>query len=204
MRRVLRILFTGAVFGLCLAGPVLAAAPAGPTSEDCLGCHADKGLTKEVKGKQVSLYADEAVLKASVHGGLQCTGCHAGIKEIPHAEKLPPVSCAACHGNVAGKFIQGIHGRKDGPQLDCQSCHGAHDVRRAVQLGMAACENCHQPMVQGYQASVHGKAVAQGVKEAAGSVVITVRNGQSTIDTSLNGTLKIKFFIIKQSALGLD
>ncbi|HEX7513443.1 MAG TPA: cytochrome c3 family protein, partial [Candidatus Methylomirabilis sp.] len=125
------------------------------------------GLTKEVKGKPVSLYADEAVLKASVHGGLQCTGCHAGIEEVPHAEKLPPVSCAACHGNAAGKFFQSIHGRKDGPQLDCQNCHGAHGVKRATQLGMAVCESCHQPMVQGYQASVHGKAVAQGVKEAA-------------------------------------
>ncbi len=167
MKRILGILFAGSVLSLCAPLPVLAAAPAGPTSEDCLGCHADTGLTKEVKGKQVSLYADEAVLKASVHGGLQCTGCHAGIKEIPHAENLPPVSCAACHGNVAGKFIRSIHGRKDGPQLDCQNCHGAHAVKRTAQLGMVVCESCHQPIVQRYQASVHGKAVAEGVKEAA-------------------------------------
>jgi len=167
MKRILRILLAGAVFGLCLVGPAVAGAPRGPTSEDCLGCHSDTGLKKEVKGKSISLHTDEAVLKASLHGGLQCTGCHAGIKEVPHAEKLPPVSCTACHGNVAGKFIQSIHGRKDGPQLDCQSCHGAHDVKRAAQLGMAVCESCHLPMVQGYQASVHGKAMAQGVKEAA-------------------------------------
>ncbi|MEI8188438.1 MAG: cytochrome b/b6 domain-containing protein [candidate division NC10 bacterium] len=167
MTRILAILLAGATAALCLVGSAVAAAPAGPTNEDCLGCHSDTGLTKEVKGKSISLHTDEAVLKASVHGGLQCTGCHAGIKEVPHAEKLSPVSCTACHGNAAGKFIQSIHGRKDGPQLDCQSCHGAHVVKRAAQLGMAVRESCHQPMVQGYQASIHGKAVAQGVKEAA-------------------------------------
>jgi len=36
MKRILGILLAGVVFGLCLALPVLAAAPvAGPTNEDC-------------------------------------------------------------------------------------------------------------------------------------------------------------------------
>ena len=166
MKRILGILLAGAATALCLVG-LAVAAPAGPTNEDCLGCHADKGLVKEVRGKKVSLYADEGVLKASVHGRLACTACHAGIKEVPHAEKVPPVSCSGCHGPASGKFAQSVHGRKDGPQLDCQTCHGAHVVKPAAQLGPAVCETCHQPMVQGWQASVHGKAVAQGVKEAA-------------------------------------
>ena len=166
MKRILGILLAGAATALCLVG-LAPAAPAGPTNEDCLGCHADKGLVKEVRGKKVSLYADAGVLKASVHGRLACTACHAGIKEVPHAEKVPPVSCSGCHGPASGKFAQSVHGRKDGPQLDCQTCHGAHVVKPAAQLGPAACEACHQPMVQEWQAGVHGKAVAQGVKEAA-------------------------------------
>lgn len=44
----------------------------------------------------------------------------------------------------------------------------------------------------------------RAVTPAAGSVAIVVRNGQTVIDTSLNGTLKIGFVVIKQSALGSD
>jgi len=167
MRGILAVLLTGVALSLCLVLPALGGAPAGPTNEDCLGCHADKGLAKEVKGKKVSLYADETVLKASAHGPLACTDCHADIKEVPHPEKLAPVSCLNCHPDAADTVAKSVHGRKDGPQLDCQSCHGAHGVRRAAQLGTAPCETCHQSEVRGWQASVHGQAVAQGVKEAA-------------------------------------
>ncbi len=167
MKRILGILLVGVVSGLALVLPALAGAPAGPTNEDCLGCHSDKGLVKEVKGKKVSLYTDEAVLKVSVHGSLECTACHADIKEVPHSEKLAPVSCQQCHADAAGKFVQSVHGRMDGPQLDCQSCHGTHDVKRAAQLGTSVCETCHQPVVAEYQGGVHGRAAAQGVKEAA-------------------------------------
>jgi formate dehydrogenase gamma subunit len=167
MKGIRGILLFGLALSLWFAMPALAGAPAGPTNEDCLGCHADKGLTKDVKGKKVSLYADEAVLKASVHSRLACTACHADVKEVPHPERLAPVSCRTCHAGPAEKFSQSVHGRKDGPQLDCQSCHGAHDAKRAAQLGTALCETCHQPIVEGWQASVHGKAAVQGVKEAA-------------------------------------
>ncbi len=167
MRGILAVLLTGVALSLCLVAPALGAAPAGPTNEDCLGCHADKGLAKEVKGKKISLYADEAVLKASVHGSLGCTDCHADITEVPHPEKLAPVSCQNCHPDAAGVFVQSIHGRKDGPQLACQDCHGAHDVKRSSQLGTTPCQTCHAPLVQKWRASVHGQAVAHGVQEAA-------------------------------------
>ena len=167
MKEIRWALLGGLVLSLWFGLPALGGAPAGPTNEDCLGCHADKGLAKEVKGKKVSLYADETVLKASAHGPLACTDCHADIKEVPHPEKLAPVSCLNCHPDAADTVAKSVHGRKDGPQLDCQSCHGAHGVRRAAQLGTAPCETCHQSEVRGWQASVHGQAVAHGVKEAA-------------------------------------
>jgi cytochrome b subunit of formate dehydrogenase len=167
MKRTLGIVCAGVVAALFFVLPALAGAPAGPTNEDCLGCHADKGLTKEVQGKKVSLYADAALLKASVHGPLTCTDCHADIKEVPHPEKLAPVSCQSCHPDAADKFTESVHGGKGGPELDCQACHGTHGVKRPAQLGTAPCQTCHAPVVQEWRASVHGQAVAHGVPEAA-------------------------------------
>ncbi len=168
MKRILGILLAGVVFGLCLALPVLAAAPvAGPTNEDCLGCHSDQGLSKQVGGKPVSLFADEAILKASVHERLACTACHAGIAEVPHAEKFPPVACATCHAGAAKAFGESVHSREGGPRLDCQSCHGSHGVARAATLGTEPCQACHAETAQAYAGSVHGRAQASGVREAA-------------------------------------
>lgn len=167
MKRWLGILAAGFAVGLCVVVLARAGERVGPTSEDCLGCHADKDLAKTVQGKTISLHTDAVALKGSVHGRLSCTGCHAGITEVPHPEKLPPVSCTGCHAAAADKAARGIHGRKDGPQLDCQSCHGTHDVKPAARLGLPLCESCHQPVVQGYAAGIHGSARTRGVAEAA-------------------------------------
>ena len=165
------VLLLGFALGLLIPGTVVAAQPsgpvAGPTNEDCLGCHADKGLSKDVKGKKVSLFADEATLKASVHGRLACTACHAGIKEVPHAEKLPPVSCERCHAKAATPYKGSVHGKPEGPQVTCQDCHGSHEVARAVKLGLTPCQTCHADTVQAYGGSIHARARANGVPEAA-------------------------------------
>lgn len=44
----------------------------------------------------------------------------------------------------------------------------------------------------------------RAITPAAGSVAIVVRNGQTVIDTALNGTLQIRFVVVKQSANGSD
>jgi len=164
-------LVLGLLLGLLVPGFAGAAQPsqpaAGPTNEDCLGCHADKSLTKDVQGKKVSLFVEEAGLKASVHGRLACTACHSGILEIPHAEKLPPVACEKCHAKMAIPYKASVHGRPDGPQVACQDCHGSHEVTRAGKLGTTPCLGCHADTVQTYLGSVHGKARANGVLEAA-------------------------------------
>jgi len=135
----------------------------GPTSEECLGCHADKDLKKEVAGKSVSLFADEAVLKASVHGHLECTACHTGITEVPHAEKLPPVQCQRCHAKAASIYTMGIHGAV---RIDCRSCHGTHGITPARKLGAELCKTCHLDTVGSYLQSIHGHAMAKGVRDA--------------------------------------
>ncbi len=156
-----------AIVALLLAVGRLSAAAAGPSNADCLACHSDKDLKAEVRGQSVSLFVDADQLNGSVHAGLQCTDCHAGIQAIPHAEKLSPVKCQTCHGDAAGAFSRSLHGRPGGPQLDCWVCHGSHAIRPAATLGFAPCRQCHAPTVAAYLDSVHGRAVAQGIKEAA-------------------------------------
>ncbi len=133
---------------------------AGPNNEECLGCHADKGLRGGV---------DEAVLKTSVHSRLECTACHTGITEVPHAEKLPPVSCQKCHAKTAGVLASSIHGRTGaaGLRVSCQGCHGTHAVTPAGKLGSEPCQACHGPVIQAYVGSVHAQALARGIQDAS-------------------------------------
>ena len=44
-----------------------------PKDSDCLVCHSDATLTKDVNGRQVSLYVDPVKFKHSIHDGtLSC------------------------------------------------------------------------------------------------------------------------------------
>ncbi len=142
-----------------LAAAKYAEPASGPANEECLGCHADKGLRGGV---------DEAVLKASVHESLACTACHKGIAEVPHAEKLPRVACQQCHAKAAGAFASSIHGRNKGtPRVACQNCHGTHTVAPAAKLGAEPCQACHAPVTTAYVGSVHARALARGIQDAS-------------------------------------
>ncbi len=133
---------------------------AGPSNEECLGCHADRGLRGGV---------DEAVLKASVHNRLECTACHAGITEVPHAAKLPPVPCQKCHAKAANTLATSIHGRAGsaGGRIPCQGCHGTHAVTPAEKLGSEPCQACHTQVTRAYIGSVHARALARGNHDAS-------------------------------------
>jgi cytochrome b subunit of formate dehydrogenase len=161
MRSLLAMLTLAVLLGL----PALAdaGAPATITAADCLGCHSDKDLKKTVRGKSVSLFTDQAALKASIHRSLECVACHAGIKEIPHPEKLPAPTCDRCHPLAAQHMAENIHGQAG---ATCQSCHGSHAVARAETLGPAVCQECHQPAVDAYRDGVHGHAAALKMKDA--------------------------------------
>ncbi|MBI2115965.1 MAG: cytochrome c3 family protein, partial [candidate division NC10 bacterium] len=162
------MILSGLFLGLIVVGVARPAEAAGPTAQECLGCHADKDLTKQVSGKAVSLFTDEALLKKSVHGRLECTACHSGISGVPHAEKLPPVACQTCHAGTARAFAASIHGRTGGtPRVSCQSCHGSHAVGRAADLGAEPCQACHGPVTRAYLTSVHARALARGIQDAS-------------------------------------
>ena len=155
------------------------AKPTPPTDADCLGCHSDATL-KSSKGR--SLYVAAAKLARSVHGaaGLSCVDCHAGFDpgEIPHKAKISTVACVGCHDDVASKhpFHPDLaEAKRTGaaPNVDCQSCHGGHDVApvasRAFRLKSdpaAGCGSCHEDVVAEFRFSAHGRALARSVKGA--------------------------------------
>jgi hypothetical protein len=143
-----------------------AAAPAlAMSTSDCFDCHSDDGLTKTVRGSEVSLYVDEETYDQSVHGDLDCTDCHEDLYgvEDEHAEELQPVQCSNCHDAPAEEMRAAEH------PADCYDCHGKHDIlprsdsRSSVyDLNVpGTCCTCHEEqetpdVCQAYESGMHG------------------------------------------------
>ncbi len=168
--------------------------PAAPVdkSAECLACHSDPTLAKDVNGKAVSLHVDEAKFKGSIHGSMfACTDCHKDIKGFPH-ENPAKVDCASCHSGEVENYKSSVHGKAlaagNTNAATCLSCHGSpHEIVVAGdpaspvshQNVPKTCGSCHgQKFVMessgrsaapffSYQESVHGKAVAAGSDKAA-------------------------------------
>jgi cytochrome b subunit of formate dehydrogenase len=182
-----------AVFGL---GTALMAKPSrrkGLSTAECLACHNDPSLTKDVNGKPVSLYVSEEKFKASMHGSIfQCADCHQDVTAIPHEPAPAKVSCATCHADQQALYDNGFHAKAikegDTKAATCVDCHGSpHELLAAADPNSKVnhanipktCGACHgqkfvmdgsgqstQPFVS-YQESVHGRAVAAGNASAA-------------------------------------
>ncbi|MBF0618831.1 MAG: cytochrome b/b6 domain-containing protein [Candidatus Omnitrophica bacterium] len=139
----------------------------GPANSDCLQCHADNAPA-----------VDATVLKKSVHGELACVDCHADIKESPHTDTPGKVACGTCHHDKQAEYEKTVHfaaNKKDGkPRPSCASCHGTHEIMPAAstlskvfwQNIPATCGNCHKDIMNTFNHSMHGKAVATGLREA--------------------------------------
>ena len=159
---------------------------------DCLACHSDASLTKDVDGKPVSLFVDESKLRHSIHGSMfSCVDCHKDVKSLVHETTPQKVSCAQCHADAQEAYAHSTHSiaRKSGaPAAGCQDCHGgAHEVMAADDPKSPVshenipytCGRCHgqrflmesrgesaQPFIS-YQESVHGRATEKGSQKAA-------------------------------------
>jgi cytochrome b subunit of formate dehydrogenase len=164
-----------------------------PSNDDCLACHSDSTLNKEVNGKRVSLYVDPEAFKNSIHGGMfACVDCHTDLKNSPHESTPAKVQCSTCHSDEQAAYDHSYHARAiqngDSQAATCIDCHGsphellpASDPKSRVNHANIAktCGTCHgqkfvmeasghsaQPYIS-YQESVHGKAVAAGSEKAA-------------------------------------
>ncbi|HEX5398499.1 MAG TPA: cytochrome c3 family protein [Verrucomicrobiae bacterium] len=86
-------------------------------NSDCLACHSDFPTGQ---------------FDHSIHSVLDCVDCHAGIKEIPHADHLPPPDCSSCHPDETKAYNSSIHGvsRQLGSSAaaECWDCHGSHGI----------------------------------------------------------------------------
>jgi predicted CXXCH cytochrome family protein len=133
----------------------------------CIECHSDSTLTKDINGKQISLYVNKSHYDNSVHGSLECTDCHSGFnaENMPHKEgkNISEVNCNSCHD--VDKFSKSIHGIKN---INCYSCHTKHGIKNAKDLvknEFVFCTSCHNnPSVKSYSKSIHHIKFSMGEK----------------------------------------
>src|SRR5579864_5872949 len=100
------------------------------SNEDCLACHGDSTLTKDVNGKAVSLYVNADAFKNSIHGGMfTCVDCHTDVKSSPHETTPAKISCATCHADQQAAYDRSYHAKAiqagDRQAATCGSCHGS-------------------------------------------------------------------------------
>ena len=162
-------------------------------NEDCLSCHGDASMTKDVNGRQVRIAVDEKKFHASIHGSMfSCVDCHTDVKSPVHDTPPRQITCTQCHSEAHDAYLQSAHSRVphpgEKPNANCEDCHGgvheilpSSDARSPVAHGNIpnTCGRCHgqkflmeskgrsnQPFLS-YQMSVHGKATASGNGKAA-------------------------------------
>jgi hypothetical protein len=131
-------------------------AAAGPSNDDCLGCHAS--AVDRDKGKPMPAIGED--FAASVHGqiSLSCTDCHADLqgKDLPHEDHLAKPTCSPCHEDAVNTYAASAHAQSHGGSSDsdapwCSNCHGVHDIRSSKDPASptyhfklaATCGKCH-------------------------------------------------------------
>jgi cytochrome b subunit of formate dehydrogenase len=124
-----RVLILALLLG---AGLVTCRAADAIKNSDCLDCHLDPTTTHKVNGKDVPLLFPTKSFHDSVHAKLNCVDCHQGITDLVHPDRLPPPTCAGCHGKEAQEYATSIHGVSHAMGASgaarCWDCHGSHDI----------------------------------------------------------------------------
>lgn len=190
-RQFLRIAGLVSIFTLAALSGVRA-----QDKSECLMCHEDQTLTKERKGRQISLFIDDKKFSGSIHGELACVACHADLegKELPHESDLQPAQCTPCHQTEADQYKQcqhGVRAAKGDPLAPrCYDCHGKHDIlavkdQRSPVSPMKVpytCGRCHKEgtpvqrrgqisqdhIIENYTESIHGEGLLKkGLSVAA-------------------------------------
>jgi predicted CXXCH cytochrome family protein len=117
-------------------------------------------------------------LHNSVHGIIQCSGCHRDIAKSKHPVRktLPSAralsvdlnqACKRCHGRQQAAYDLSVHAslaaHGDGTAPVCSSCHGSHSVQPAkgqTDWSEEVCASCHDDVSRAYERSVHAKGGA--------------------------------------------
>ena len=158
-----------------------AAAPPAIANSFCLDCHSDKTLSKtNASGKEVSLYVDIGKLSGSVHKTNSCVSCHSDISRKHPDDNVPvkAVDCSSCHQKQSQTYGASVHGlalaksRRD--SATCTDCHETHSITAPASPSSPlhfsrlaqTCGACHDQVAADVAASVHGKAIAAGRRDA--------------------------------------
>jgi hypothetical protein len=139
--------------------------------ENCLMCHKYPSMARVDEGGLVrNYYVDEHIFLNSLHGEVECRGCHTYIKKFPHDPVTEEVNCAnECHikppfseknfshQKIIDVFKSSDHAKKsdDSPLMnktkpDCKYCHLNPLYKRVDENTIAygktldRCLNCHQ------------------------------------------------------------
>ncbi len=168
-------------------------------TEDCLMCH-----------ESGDPMVDPKAFAGSIHGGMNCVDCHQDVKVVPHPEKLKPVDCSVCHGDVVKEYNASIHGvaRQNGvaDAAHCVDCHGMHNILpKSDQAALSnrfrlpdTCGKCHEndqfaqrhktvsaEFVRKYRGSIHGRGLYRS--GLAISAVCTDCHGTHNIQSKASG-----------------
>lgn len=130
-------------------------------------------------GRTIPLTVDGKAFAGSAHGALTCVSCHLGFNasELPHAKKIRPVNCVACHDSEQfQKYGESIHGRrvKGRSNAACADCHGTHAIvalspetnAQRREFATLTCARCHAAVDSTFLSSDHGRALEAGVRGA--------------------------------------
>lgn len=151
------------------------------SDSDCLDCHGDNTLAEtNSAGKVISLFVDKAHLAASVHRTNSCVSCHTDATASHPDDNitLKPVNCALCHPRQTDLYNASVHGlafragHRDA--ATCQDCHDSHDIISGNSPDSPiywtrqsqTCGRCHPKEAADWAASIHGRAVAAGNRDA--------------------------------------
>ncbi len=148
---------------------LLARRKGNPNAPDCITCHGkhdlktwkmEKGQTAETHRKSLQAF---------------CSTCHTRVKAPEIYHLWPGVKnqeCAKCHSDLSKRgipqinfshFRASVHGKRQ-----CTECH--RDVKTLPHkspLKLVDCGTCHLPEYTEHEESIHGKAIVEGVPDAA-------------------------------------
>lgn len=172
--------------------------------DTCSVCHGNKDFLSRHRipiAHPVESYRQSVHARAVEAGknAATCSDCHGSHVIAVGREARSPVNhwnvaetCGQCHGNIAKKYLEGVHGQamlagvRDAPV--CTDCHGEHGILSPSEAGsrvnparvsMDTCARCHSDerlserynlptdRVPSYADSFHGLSMSQGSQTVA-------------------------------------
>lgn len=131
----------------------LAAPPAPPGAEKCIGCH-----PAETASWQDSSHA-KAILDDKSLSGVTCESCH-GVYVVGHPEEglqqltVNSIVCEDCHINTFEEWKHSTHAKAG---VQCIGCHLSHSQEFRLDEE-ALCHSCHRQQYRFYSTTPHSDA----------------------------------------------